>query len=77
MSLAIGLWVLIEEYSEASPEEASSEDVYWRPSTTLNLNKYREARDAEIARYEEIQSQAYDSIILGSELLQTPRGYRG
>jgi hypothetical protein len=77
MSLAIGLWVLIEEYSDASPDEAIVEDVYWKPKTTLNLSLFREERDRRIAEAEEAQSQAYESFVMGSQLLQTPRGYRG
>ena len=77
MSLAIGLWVLIEEYTEASPEEAIVEDVAWRPKTSINLAKYREARDEMIAQAEEQQRQAMESFVMATELIQTPRGYRG
>jgi hypothetical protein len=77
MSLAIGLWVLIEEYSDASPDEAIVEDVSWGAKTTLTLSSFREERDRRIAEAEEAQLQAYESLVMGSQLLQTPRGYRG
>ena len=77
MSLAIGLWVLVEEYTEASPEEAITEDVVWKAKNTINLSKFREDRDKMIEAYEEQQRQAMESFVMSSELLQTPRGYRG
>jgi hypothetical protein len=77
MSLAIGLWILIEEYTEASPEAATTEDVAWRPKTTINLSKFREERDRYIAEVEERQRQQYESFVLSTDLIQTPRGYRG
>jgi hypothetical protein len=77
MSLAISLWILIEEYTEASPEEAITEEVVWKPKTTINLSKLREERDRYLAEVEEQQRQAMESFVMATELIQTPRGYRG
>lgn len=77
MSLAIGLWILIEEYTEASPEAATNEDVAWRPKTTINLSKLREERDRYIAELESRQQEQYESFVLSTDLIQKPRGYRG
>lgn len=77
MSLAIGLWVLIEEYEAASPPEAPYEDKTWSPRMSLDLSKMREERDRLIAQQEEADQWMRESLVLGSELLQTPRGYHG
>lgn len=77
MSLAIALWVLIEEYWEASPDAAIVEDNAWRPRMTINLSKYREERDRLIAEAEEIESERWEAFEIGAELLYTPRGTHG
>jgi hypothetical protein len=77
MSLAIGLWILIEEYTEASPQEANTEEVQWRPKTSLNLSHLRESRNKMIEEMEEQQRQAMESFVISTEMLYTPRGYRG
>lgn len=77
MSLAIALWILIEEYSTASPEAAISEDVAWKPKTTISLAGFREAREEMMAAAEEQQRQAMESFVMAADLIQTPRGYRG
>jgi len=77
MSLAIGLWVLIEEYTEASPDAAIVEDVAWTPKTTINIAKFREDREEMRARVEEQQRQTMESFVMATELIQTPRSYRG
>jgi hypothetical protein len=77
MSLAIGLWILIEEYTDASPQEANTEEVQWRPKTSLNLSHLRESRNKMIEEMEEQQRQAMESFVISTEMLYTPRGYRG
>ncbi len=77
MSLAIALWILIEEYTEASPAEAIIEDVVWKPKTTINLSRIRDARMETIAEEEERQRHSMESFVMATELLQIPRGYRG
>ena len=77
MSLAIGLWILIEEYTEASPQEAITEDAVWKPKTTITLANYRKARDEMIAEVEEQQRQAMESFVMATDQMYVPRGYRG
>lgn len=77
MSLAISLWILIEEYTEASPQEAITEEVAWRPKTTIDLSHLRESRNKMIADMEEQQRQAMESFVMSTEMLYTPRGNRG
>lgn len=77
MSLAIALWILIEEYTEASPVEAIIEDPIWKPKTHITLAKYREERNKAIAEMEERQRESMESFIMATELIHTPRGYRG
>jgi hypothetical protein len=77
MSLAIALWILIEEYSDTSPAEAIIEDPIWKPKTHINLAKYREERNKMIAEMEDQQREAMESFVMATELIQTPRGYRG
>lgn len=77
MSLAIALWILVEEYTEASPEAATTEDISWKPKTTINLSKLREERDRYLVEAEERQREQMESFVMSTELIQTPRGYRG
>jgi hypothetical protein len=77
MSLAIALWVLIEEYEKGSPSAALVEEFVWNRPATLNLKKFYEARDEMMAELEESQRQSAQIITLNSEQLQIPRGYRG
>lgn len=77
MSLAIAVWVLVEEYEKASPSAATVEEFTWGRPATLNLKKFYEARDEYLAEIEENQRQAAQAISLNSEQLQLPRGYRG
>ena len=77
MSLAISIWVLIEEFEESSPVTASKEKVIWGGQSTLNLSKYYEERDKAIAEFEENKHQAVQAITMNSEQLQIPRGYSG
>lgn len=77
MSLAISVWVLVEEYEKASPSAATVEEFTWGKPATLNLKKFYEARDEYLAEVEENQRQANQIISLNSEQLQLPRGYHG
>ena len=77
MSLAIAMWVLIEEYEKTSPVAATVEEFRWGKQTKLDLRKFYEARDAHIAEVEESERQMMQIISLNSEQLQYPRGYRG
>lgn len=77
MSLAISLWVLIEEYTQTSPSSAVGEEIVWKPSNTLDLSDIYRRRDAHIAEVEESQRQAWDSFTVNNDMLQIPGGYHG
>ena len=77
MSLAISVWVLVEEYEKASPSAAIVEEFTWGKPATLNLKKFYEARDEYLTEVEENQRQAVQIINMNSEQLQIPRGYSG
>jgi hypothetical protein len=77
MSLAISLWVLIEEFEKASPLAATVEEFVWKPSTTLDLSKIYEERDRYLAELEANERAALQTISMNSEQLQLPRGYNG
>lgn len=75
MSMAIALWVLVEEHSLSSPLPATTEDSYWRPTGRVSLKSIREARERAIAEMEEVQRQQWEAFQIGSE--QMTRGYDG
>jgi hypothetical protein len=74
MSLAICLWVWVEEMGDNSPQPAISEAVVWRPTNRLDLRAIREAREAAIVAAEEEAAQRLESFTLNSEML---RGLHG
>jgi hypothetical protein len=76
MSLAITLWVLVEDFENVSPSPAIVEDVIWKPGT-MDLSKIYEERDRRIAEIEESQHQAMGLLQFNSEMIYYPRGYRG
>jgi hypothetical protein len=65
MSLAIALWVLVEDYLDASPEAALVEEPRWAPSETLDLSAMRVERERVEARLVE-QAELYSSLVFGS-----------
>lgn len=73
MSLAIALWVLVEEYHLSSPAPASIEDNTWKPTGRISLKSMREARNRAIADMEEVQLQQWEAFQIGSEMIT--RGY--
>jgi hypothetical protein len=73
MSLAIGLWLLIEEYSEASPEAAIVEPTTWKPKYTLDLTALRSEREKAEREHEEQQRWMMESLALNTELIHAPR----
>jgi hypothetical protein len=79
MSLAITLWVLIEEYSQGSPAAATIEEteIAWGAPATLNLSAVYEERDRRIEEIERQQRDAGRLMGVNSKLVQLPRGYRG
>jgi len=75
MSMAIALWVLVEEHHLSSPVPASIEDNVWRPSGRINLKSMREARNQAIADMEEAERQRSEAFQIGFD--QITRGYNG
>jgi hypothetical protein len=69
MSLAISLWVLIEEAGDASPTPASSEEAAWRPTNKLDMRTIREARNRAIEEMERQQQEAWDSFSFNSSFI--------
>jgi hypothetical protein len=76
MSLAITLWVLIEEYQDASPDAAYVEDVSRRPQL-YSMKSIREERMRAMEAAEEQNQQLWDSLALNSEMISIPRGVYG
>jgi hypothetical protein len=68
MSLAIALWVLIEEHGDNSPSPATTEEVAWRPTTKLNMRNIREARNKAIEEYEMQQREQWEAFIFNASL---------
>jgi len=78
MSLAITLWVLIEEYVETSPLAANIEEpVVWKPQTRLNLKHIYEERDRMIDEMERTAAEQMQAIVMNADMLYIPRGYYG
>lgn len=76
MSLAIALWVLVEEYQDASPEAAIVENVYSNTANNI-MRSIRERRERIVAMEEERDQQLWDSLTLNSEIVSIPRGMYG
>jgi hypothetical protein len=62
MSMAIALWVLVEEGGLSSPLTTDSEDLTWKPTGKVNLKSMREARERAIADMEEAQKQQWEAF---------------
>jgi len=79
MSLAIALWVLIEEYQQSSPLAANKVEAEtgWGGPATLNLSAIYEERDRNIAELEKQQRTQSKLLGINSKLVQLPRGTRG
>ena len=68
MSLAISLWVLIEEAGDSSPMPASSEEAAWVPTNRLDMRGMRELRNKAIADMEEAEQSRWESFSINSHL---------
>jgi hypothetical protein len=68
MSLAISLWVLIEEAGDSSPVPAVTEDVV-RRSTKLDMRSIREARNKAIDDMEQQRSEQWESFMFNGSLI--------
>jgi ADP-ribosylglycohydrolase len=73
MSLAISLWVLIEEAGDSSPLAATNEEVGWRPTNRLDMRSIREARQKAIDDMEESYRSQWESFSINSAM----RGWNG
>ena len=62
MSLAISLWVLVEEVGEDSPIPATTEDTTWRPTNRFSIKNIREAREQAILAMEEQERDYWNSF---------------
>lgn len=69
MSLAIALWVLIEEKGDNSPPPATSETIVWAPTNRFSLAAMREARERAILEAEEQAREAWDSFSLNVDMM--------
>lgn len=70
MSLAIALWILVEEYQIASPQEAIIEDNAWKETGRFDINFIREAREKRILELEEQQRQLNEVIYFNEDYLR-------
>lgn len=78
MSLAISLWILVEEYEEGSPESTVSEDIEWKPKLTLNLGRIREAQQEAMEDAYRAEQEQFEALVFNTEeLLMRPRGWYG
>ncbi len=68
MSLAISLWVWVEEVGDNSPQPAISETVVWRPKSTMDIRFIREARERAIAAAEDQAREHWESFTMGIQL---------
>ena len=75
MSMAIALWLLVEEAGLSSPLPATTEDNTWKSTDRISMKSIREARERAIAEMEEVQRQQWETFTMGSE--QLTRGFNG
>jgi hypothetical protein len=75
MSIAISLWVLVEEHQLASPQTAYSEGDIWKPTGRINLKSVREARQRAIDEMEEANRQQWEAFQIASD--SYTRGFNG
>jgi hypothetical protein len=73
MSLAISLWVLIEEVGDSSPIAATSEEAEWPLAHKLDMKSIREARQRAIDDMEESYRNQWESFSINSAM----RGWNG
>jgi hypothetical protein len=73
MSLAIALWVLIEEYSDASPEAAQVEEVVWAQPKQLTIRSLRDERERYEREAAEREQWMTESMVMSSQLLSVPK----
>ena len=78
MSLAIALWVLVEDYEQGSPPAAVIEETrVWGAPATLDLRKIYEERERVMAEMEKSEAERLESLVFNKELVYIPKGYYG
>jgi hypothetical protein len=68
MSLAISLWVLIEEAGDNSPIPATNEESAWIPTNRLDMKSIREARQRAIDEMEDTARQNWETFSINSHI---------
>jgi hypothetical protein len=68
MSLAISLWVWVEETGENSPQPAISEAIAWKPTNRLDLRSIWEARERAIQEAEDKAAEQWEAFTLNAQL---------
>jgi hypothetical protein len=68
MSLAIALWVWVEEMGDSSPQPAISETIMWKPTGRIDLRGIREAREKAILEAEERANDQWETFTLNVQL---------
>jgi hypothetical protein len=67
MSMAIALWVLVEEFHLSSPQSAIIEDNVWKPTGRINLKSMREHRQRAISAMEEAEKERWEAFQMMSD----------
>jgi hypothetical protein len=82
MSLAIAVWILVEEQGSAdsSPQSAVDEDaLLWKSPDTLDLSEFYKQREESMAAFEQQKHDLYSDLSFGGDdegLMIIPNGYR-
>ena len=65
LSLAISLWILVEEFKLASPSTATIEDTNWVTPERMNFKQIREEREKRMLEIEELQERQMEAFYMG------------
>lgn len=68
MSLAISLWVLIEEAGDNSPIPATNEESAWVPTNRIDMKSIRQARQRAIDEMEDAARERWEAFSMNSQL---------
>jgi len=76
MSMAIALWVLVEEAGLSSPQTASSEQSnLWVPPATMTFGHIVKERERVRLQMQEEENYRWETIIMNNEMLRGQDGY--
>jgi len=70
MSLAISLWILVEEYQLSSPQQAIVEDNTWQETGRFSVKFIQEARERKMLEMEEQQQQLDEVFYINNDYLR-------